>query len=335
MSPLSAAADLVAADIDRFEKTLTLALEPQRPYLTAAEHAIYGGGKRLRPLLLLLAARACMADPALELPQSVINAAASLEMLHVATLIHDDIIDRAPRRRGAVSVNEARGSDAALLVGDMQFVQAIRCFAAGIETQDDMLLVQAVLDAGFKICCGELDELQTDLSWTPARLRTRYFRTIDRKTAILFQLACESGASLVRARKRYIWKVGRYGRLLGRAFQLMDDLGDFLQTDDDAGKNHGTDLIRRRPTLPIIIAMAELPPDHLVHRIMHGSLSPGPDELRQAIDAVIATRGFAAAYAEARGIAIEAVQCVDYLPPSPHRQVLTDLAYHLVNHGAG
>jgi heptaprenyl diphosphate synthase len=340
-SPLDRASALVACDVERFHATLTLALEPQRPYLTPTEYAIYSGGKKLRPLLLLLAARACLADTvladtvladAVTLPQPVINAAASLEMLHVATLIHDDIIDRAPRRRGTLSVNAARGSDTALLVGDMQFVQAVRCFAAGIESAQDMVLVQAVLDAGFKICCGELDELSTDVGWSPARLRERYFRTIDRKTAILFQLACESGASLVRARKRHIWKLGRYGRLLGRAFQLMDDLGDFLHAGEVAGKDRGTDLLRRRPTLPIIYAMAELPPDHVVNRIMRGEPYQ-PSELEDAIGAVVATPGFTRAYGEAREIVLEAVECLGFLPPSPHRDVLNDLAYHVVNQG--
>jgi heptaprenyl diphosphate synthase len=339
-SPLDRAAALIAADVERFQATLMLTLEPQRPYLSPTEYAIYSGGKKLRPLLLLLAARAASgasaatgASSAGDLPQSVINAAASLEMLHVATLIHDDIIDRAPRRRGTLSVNQARGSDTALLVGDMQFVQAVRCFAAGIETAQDMVLVQAVLDAGFTICCGELDELNTDITWAPARLRQRYFRTIDRKTAILFQLACESGASLVRARKRHIWKLGRYGRLLGRAFQLMDDLGDFLDTDEAAGKDHGTDLLRRRPTLPIIYALAELPDGHLVHRIMRGEPYQ-PDELPDAISAVVTAPGFSRAYAEARQLAIEAVECLSLLPPSAHRDILSDLAYHVVNRGA-
>lgn len=338
MTPIDTALDLIAGDVLRFEDTLMRTLEPQRPYLSDTEYAIYSGGKKLRPLLLLLAARLTDPEPGPgaepePLPQRVINAAASLEMLHVATLIHDDIIDVAPRRRGTLSVNQARGNDTALLVGDMQFVQAVRCFVAGIEAQEDMYLVQMVLDAGFKICCGELDELSTDLTWTPDRLRQRYFRTIDRKTAILFQLACESGASLIRARKRHVWKVGRYGRLLGRAFQLMDDLGDFLHTDEEVGKNRGTDLLRRRPTLPIIYALDELPPGHAVHRIMHAEPYL-PEELPLAIDAVIATPGFVRGYAEARGIILEAVQCLSVFPPSPHRDVLIDLAYHVVNQGA-
>jgi heptaprenyl diphosphate synthase len=332
--PLDRALDLVKEDVARFEETLLLALEPQRPYLSDTEYAIYGRGKKLRPLLLLLAARLTGPGPPGEpLPQRVINAAASLEMLHVATLIHDDIIDVAPRRRGTLSVNQARGSDTALLVGDMQFVQAVRCFAAGIETQEDMALVQMVLDVGFKICCGEIDELSTDVTWAPARLRQRYFRTIDRKTAVLFQLACESGAWLVRARKRHIWKAGRYGRLLGRAFQLMDDLGDFMHEDDEAGKNRGTDLLRRRPTLPIIYALQELPPGHLVHRLMRGEQCTS-EEFQQAIEAVIATYGFVRAYAEARETIIDAVQCLSVFPPSVYCDVLTDLAYHIVDRGA-
>jgi heptaprenyl diphosphate synthase len=333
-TPLDRALDLVTQDAKRFEDTLLLTLEPQRPYLSDTEYTIYGRGKKLRPLLLLLAARLTDPDQGDEpLPQRVINAAVSLEMLHVATLIHDDIIDVAPKRRGTVSVNHARGSDLALLVGDMQFIQAVRCFASGIETKEDIALVQTVLDVGFKICCGEIDELTTDLTWAPSRLRPRYFRTIDRKTAVLFQLACESGASMVRARKRAIWKIGRYGRLLGRAFQMMDDLADFMQTDEEAGKNRGTDLHRRRPTLPIIYALGELPRDHPVHRIMSGQVVE-PAEFDAAIAAVTACDGFIRAYGEARGVIIEAIECLSLFPPSPHREVLTDLAYYVVDRGS-
>lgn len=334
LTPLDRAVDLVADDVKRFEDGLLRTLEPQGPYLSETEYAIYGRGKKLRPLLLLLAAR--LTDPEQggePLPQRAINAAVSLEMLHVATLIHDDIIDVAPKRRGTVSVNHARGSDLALLVGDMQFVQAVRCFASGIETKEDIALVQTVLDVGFKICCGEIDELTTDTTWAPSRLRPRYFRTIDRKTAVLFQLACESGASLIRARKRAIWKIGRYGRLLGRAFQMMDDLADFVRTDEEAGKNRGTDLIRRRPTLPIIYALGELPRDHPVHRIMRGQ-AVEPDEFDAAIGAVISCDGFIRAYGEARGAIVEAVECLTQFPPSPYREVLADLAYYVVDQGA-
>ncbi len=331
--PLERAQELVADDLERFETTLAQTLEPQRPYLSETEYAIYGRGKKLRPLLLLLAAH--LTNPSAEgdaLPQRAIGAAVSLEMLHVATLIHDDIIDVASHRRGHASVNHARGNDLALLIGDMQFVQAVRCFASTIETQEDMALVQTVLDVGFKICCGEIDELVTDLTLAPSQLRQRYFKTIDRKTAVLFQLACESGASLVRARKRAVWKAGRYGRLVGRAFQMMDDLGDFIHPDHESGKARGTDLRRRRPTLPIIYALDELPSLHAVHRIMRGEAHE-PHDYERAIDAVISSAGFSRAYGEARGTIVEAVQCLGAFPPSPFRQALTDLAYLVVDTG--
>ncbi|HET7505703.1 MAG TPA: polyprenyl synthetase family protein [Kofleriaceae bacterium] len=331
--PFDRALELMSGDLARFHETLANTLEPQRPYLTETEYAIYGRGKKLRPLLLLLVARMTHGGaPDEPLPERVIKAAVALEMLHVATLIHDDIIDLAPRRRGLASVNAARGSDIALLVGDMQFVQAVRCFASGIETREDMALVQLVLDVGFKICCGEIDELLTDPTQPVVQLRQRYFRTIDRKTAVLFQLACESGASLVRARKRYIWKTGRYGRLLGRAFQIMDDLGDFMQTDEESGKLRGTDLLRRRPTLPILYALQELPTDHIVARILGGETA-SPAELDAAITAVVASNGFIRAYGEARAAAIAAARCLEVLPASPYRDTLVDLAYHVVDHG--
>jgi heptaprenyl diphosphate synthase len=333
-SPVDRAAALVAVEVERFNATLKQVLEPQREYLSAAEYALYGRGKKLRPLLLLASARLVDGGHgAAPLPERVIKAAVSLEMLHVATLIHDDIIDKAPKRRGLVSVNAARGPDMALLIGDLQFINAVRCFAGAVEAPADMALVRVVLDVGAKICCGEIDELTTNPTWSPRRLRDRYFRTIDRKTAVLFQLACESGASLMRVRKRAVWKLGRYGRLLGRAFQIMDDLADFVSSDEEAGKLSGTDLMQRRPTLPIIYAMEELGPDSRVARIMAG-LVADEDERRCGIADVVGCNGFMRAYGDARRAAIEAVKCLEFFPPSELRAALADIAYHVVNRGA-
>ena len=323
----------LAADIERFDQEILLALAPQKPYLTEVEYDIYTKGKRLRPIILLLAARLggnCPVEE--ELPIRVIKAATSLEMLHVATLIHDDIIDKAPKRRGSLSVNEARGSDIALLVGDMQFVNAVRCFASAIETQEDMHLVQTVLDVGFKICCGELDEIMTDPNWSTERLKHRYIRTIDRKTAILIELACESGATLMKSRKRAIWKLGRYGRLLGRAFQMMDDLRDFTESEDESGKVRGIDLMMRRPTLPIIYAMEELGDESRVARIIRGE-EVSDAEMELAINDVMFSDGFQKAYKEVRNTIREALVCLDFFPESKLRRFLEDIANYVVNKG--
>lgn len=332
-NPLKEALEFLADDIKRFDKEILLALEPQKPYLTDVEIEIYTKGKRIRPLLLLIAAR-IGGQVALdeELPIRVIKAATSLEMLHVATLIHDDIIDKAPKRRGSLSVNEARGSDVALLVGDMQFVNAVRCFAGAIEAQEDMHLVQMVLDVGFKICCGELDEIMTDPNWSTERLKHRYLRTIDRKTAILIELACESGATLMRSRKTAIWKLGRYGRLLGRAFQMMDDLRDFTEDEEESGKKRGIDLRMRRPTLPIIYAMQELGDDSRVSRIIRGE-QVEEAEMQLAINEVMFSDGFQEAYKEVRRTIIEAQDCLSFFPDSKLKTLLSDIANYVVDKG--
>ncbi|MEI9918525.1 MAG: polyprenyl synthetase family protein [Bacteroidota bacterium] len=331
-NPIDKALLLMSPDVELFNAEIAKALEPQRPYLTEIEYSLYTKGKRLRPLLLMMTARmssGCAFDE--PLPNRVFKAAASLEMLHMATLIHDDIIDKAPKRRGVASVNESRGPDVALLIGDMQFVSAVRCFSSAIETKEDLDLVQTVLEVGFKICCGELDEIMTDARWDTERLRTRYLRTIDRKTASLIQLSCESGASLMRSRKRVIWKLGRYGRLLGRAFQMMDDLTDFTESEEQSGKQRGTDLRMRRPTLPIIYAMEELGNDSLVSRIIRGK-DVDEEQMNVAIDQVMYSEGFQRAYKEARHSIIQAVTCLEPFS-GDLKELFESIAYYVVDRG--
>jgi geranylgeranyl pyrophosphate synthase len=321
--------ELLADDLDRFYQVLFETLEPQRPYLTETEYELYRQGKKLRPVMLLLSAR-MMHGMTSALPPKAIQGAVSLEMLHVATLIHDDIVDGALVRRGMPSVNAARGTATSVVVGDLQFVQAIRGFVEAIDVQEDMVLVKLVLDTAFKICCGELDELQTDPSWATRVLHERYLQTIDRKTAVLFGLACEAGVALVSSHSSDARRAGFYGRRVGKAFQMMDDLLDFLHGAEDAGKSLGMDLSARRPSLPLIYAMEELGAAHRVTRIMRGAPF-APDELRGCVEAVKATQGFARAYAEARAAGLEALE---YLRPFPHnryRAALEEIALHVVD----
>ena len=164
-------------------------------------------------MMLMLSARMIHGDG--ELPEKVVMAAVSLEMLHVATLIHDDIIDGALMRRGLRSVNATRGSNAAILVGNLQFLQGIRSFVDAIDTESEMGLVKLVLDTAFRICCGELDELETDPNWEPHKLKEHYYQVIERKTAILFGLACETGVALAQGRSSDSRRAGYYGRRMG------------------------------------------------------------------------------------------------------------------------
>lgn len=320
--------DLLAADLPRYQQVLDEALAPQQDYLTDTEHAVYRIGKRLRPAVLLLSAR--MVHGSGPLPPKAVQGAVSLEMLHVATLIHDDVVDGSMLRRGMPSVNAARGMEKAVIVGDLQFVQAIRGFVGAIDRDRDMTLVQLVLDTAFEICCGELDEMQTDLNGNLPDLLDRYWRTADRKTAVLFGLAAESGISLAGGRSSAARRAGFYGRRIGRAFQVMDDLFDLAQDESASGKPLGMDLVSRRSSLPLLYAMDELGPDHRVSRIMRGApVEPG--EPARLIPQIRCTTGFARAYADARAQALDAIELLRPFPQSPYRYALEDLALHIVD----
>ncbi|CAJ0808713.1 All-trans-nonaprenyl-diphosphate synthase (geranyl-diphosphate specific) [Ralstonia psammae] len=321
--------DLMAAEMQGFEHELARALEPQHGYLTDAEMALYRGGKKLRPLTLLLTARLFRETG--ELPHKVLRAAASLEMLHVASLIHDDIVDHATLRRGQGSVNAARGTEMAILIGDMQFLQAVRCFVDAIEDQDDMELVKWVLDSAFDICRGEIDEMTTQPYWHPDALHARYLTTIDRKTAVLFGLACEAGAALMRARTADLRRLGAFGRHMGRAFQMMDDILDLSQSDQESGKCKGLDLHQRRMTLPIIHAMKLFGDLHPMVRYLRGTEPAAPEQINAWVDEVRRSDAFALAYAEARNTALQAVEHLQPLPESPHRRALHDITMFIVN----
>ncbi|MFG2978500.1 polyprenyl synthetase family protein [Streptomyces sp. NPDC048331] len=323
---------LLADDRPRYEEILEAALAPQRPYLTETEYGLYRRGKRLRPAVLLLAARMVHGDG--PLPHKVLQGAVSLEMLHVATLIHDDVVDASALRRGMPSVNATRGAETAVLVGDLQFVAAIRGFADSIDRDSDMALVKLVLDTAFEICCGELDELVVDPCWDPAVLADRYWRTAERKTASLFGLAAESGVALAGGRTSDARRAGFYGRRLGRAFQVMDDLFDLAQDPAVSGKPYGADLLRSRASLPLIHAMAELGAEHTVSRVLRGErvgAELGEDELDRAAAEVRASGGYARAYADAREQALDAIEYLRPFPANRYRHALEELALQVVD----
>ena len=328
--PVSCARELIHNDFVRFQATLEETLKSQADYLTETEYETYRRGKKLRPIMLMLCARMIVSPETANLPEKVIKAAVSLEMLHVATLIHDDIVDDATSRRGLQTVYSERGTEMAVLVGDMQFIQAIRCFVDAIDTQQDMYLVKMVLDVGFDICRGELDEIMTDPQSDPMVLRHRYFRTIDRKTATLFALSCEAGSMLAGASKRQSFYLSRYGRRFGTAFQIMDDIFDVVRPEHLAGKSLGVDIEQGRLSLPILYALETFEQDHMLRRILRREPHT-PTDLAFVIEEVGLSDGVLKAYSKAREYALEAVDFLAEFPPCKYRSALEDIATHIVD----
>lgn len=316
--------ELLSDDIPLFEHEINLALDAQSPYLTDVERQMFAGGKKIRPVVMLLAAR--MISGAGPLSSKVHKGAASLEMLHVATLIHDDIVDDASLRRGLPSVSAARGIKTALLVGDLQFVQALRGFAHAVETERDMDLVRMVLDTAFDICRGELDELDRTLPADAEAALARYYLTIE-----LFRLACHAGVELAGGRLRDARRAGYFGRSLGRAFQMMDDVLDLVEYEGSAGKETGIDLVQGRLSLPLLYALQRLGHRHQIGQALRGEISLCGDALQQALDDLRDCGAIDMAYAQARREAQQALFYLKGFVPSPYRSALQELVSNVVD----
>ena len=329
-SPLTLICEgLLGEDLPQFRHEINLALQAQDLYLTDIERQMFHGGKKIRPVVMMLAAR-MVAGPA-PLDPKIHKGAASLEMLHVATLIHDDIVDDAPLRRGVPSVSAARGIKTALLVGDLQFVQALRGFAQAVETERDMSLVRMVLDTAFDICRGELDELDRTLPTDMDSALTRYYQTIDRKTAELFRLACHAGVELAGGRLRDARRAGYFGRSLGRAFQIMDDVLDIVEYEGSAGKEAGIDLAQGRLSLPLLYALQRLGAEHEIGRALKGELHLSGDALQRSIDDLRDCGAIDMAYSHARREAHQALFYLKGFTPSAYRTALQDLALYVID----
>jgi geranylgeranyl pyrophosphate synthase len=211
-----------------------------------AEHAgdtIAAGGKRMRPLLVLLAAGSRAAGEA-----GLVAAASAVELIHSATLVHDDVLDGAPLRRGVPTVWAQGGRDLAVATGDLLFSRAF----AELTATGSLAAVRSLSRATSALAEGEL--LQRQDAWNAAVAIERYLLRCELKTARLFEAACEIGAQVAHRSDAQIAELGRFGRAIGLAFQLLDDVIDVAGPASLTGKHRGTDLLDGTVTLPLIVA---------------------------------------------------------------------------------
>ncbi len=268
-----------------------------------AEHAgatIAAGGKRLRPLLVIVAAGP---DPARE--AGVVRAAVAVELIHSATLVHDDVLDGAPLRRGRPTVVATAGRALATATGDLLFSRAFAELAANRRADE----LQVLSDASSALAEGEL--LQREDAWNLDVSRERYLTRCDLKTARLFAAACELGAL---EGGGPVDVLSRFGRRIGLAFQLLDDVLDVSGPSARTGKHRGTDLLDGTVTLPLIIAREREP---ALQELDLRSVRT-PAEAEAVCDAIAATGALETARAEALAIVAEAKADLPALPPPQH-----------------
>lgn len=236
---------VVEQDFTAVNQFIVAQLHSEVPLVENIGHYIVdAGGKRLRPLLVLLAARACGVEHDKHIPL-----AAVIEFIHTATLLHDDVVDMSTLRRGRPTVNAQWNNPSSVLVGDFIYSRAFQILVQ----IGDMQIMKIMADTTNKIAEGEV--LQLISKSNPDANRETYMQVIQNKTAILFQAAAQCGAILAGADQPTQQSLLRYGMHLGTAFQLIDDVLDYDGDSDTMGKNLGDDLAEGKPTLPLIRAM--------------------------------------------------------------------------------
>jgi geranylgeranyl pyrophosphate synthase len=276
---------------------------------TLARHAtatISAGGKRLRPLLVFVAAGETPDAPAEE---RLVRAAVAVELIHSASLVHDDVLDAAALRRGAPTVVAAAGRTIATATGDLLFSRAFAELAAGGELDD----VRALSAAASALAAGEL--MQRADAWNAAVPLDRYLHRCELKTGSLFEAACRLGALGSGAGDEVVDALALFGRRIGLAFQLLDDVLDVSGPSTRTGKARGTDLLDGTVTLPLILAR-ELDP-RLAQLDLHALQTPRDAE--QACDRIAATGALAAAKRQALAVVADARADLPLLPTAQQR----------------
>ncbi len=324
---------LLAKDLGRFDARFADVLERQKELLSEKELALYTKGKKIRPILLLLSTRLNTSKPQIELDEKVIAAAVSLEIAHIGSLIHDDIVDNASMRRGLPTFNASRGYEFALLIGDLQLMESARVFSSFVSTVDDIKLMQEYLDTGYELCKGQIEELVNETSeWDPKKISQRYYRIIDRKTGPLISFACEAGARLADALPSQVKAMRKFGMFLGRAFQIMDDVMDILSPTHKAGKEIFTDLRERRLSLPVIYALDTAPKTHAIHRVINGE-QVSESDFEKACEFIKSSNSHIKAYNNARISVEEAKTELYQYKNNEYKQALFDLCDFVVDRG--
>ncbi len=307
---------VVGADMAAVDRTLREALDSDVVLIRQiADYIIGSGGKRLRPALLLLVAGAC----GYQGPQRH-SLAAVIEMIHTATLLHDDVVDESGQRRGRATANAAFGNAASVLVGDFLYSRAFQMMVAA----ERMPVLRILADATNVIAEGEVLQLMN--SGNADVDEQAYLEVIRRKTAKLFEAAARIGAVLGESTTEREDAFARYGMHLGTAFQIMDDVLDYSGDSDTIGKNLGDDLAEGKMTLPLIRAVAtgSDADRSTIHRAIEGGgrltdFAPVLDVLK---------RNGALDYARKRAAAESraAADCLHGIAPSLHAQTLLQLA---------
>jgi heptaprenyl diphosphate synthase len=309
--------DVVESEMQQVDTLLDHVVSDENPLVEqVAAYLRSAAGKRIRPALVLLSAAAVGADPGRSVP-----IAAAVELIHMATLVHDDIIDRATLRRGRPTLYRAFNEQVAVLAGDFLFARAFQLLA---DTRQPAV-VRTAADVVHAMCVGEI---QQNLERGQPPTEAQYFSRIEAKTATFLAASCRLGALAADAESATVEALGRYGWHIGMAFQLIDDLLDLTADPEVLGKEVAADFRQGVVTLPVMYALSHTRHPEELKAVLTG---PETKTATKAITGLLEESG-ALHYVQerAQAMVVEAKAALAGLPPSPARDTLTLLADFVV-----
>lgn len=313
--------DLISSDLKRLQKIIKQSLSSNSPLLNKiVDKYLETKGKQIRPIIVVLSAKFFGA----EVSDGVLCGAASVELLHNASLIHDDVIDETKQRRGHDTINNTWDNHIAVLVGDFFVSNALAC---AIRT-NDFRVISTISELGKELSTGEIDQI--DVAKHHSIDEQTYFSIINKKTASLFQSCVKVGGYSVGASDIDIANLSKFVELLGLSFQIKDDIFDYFK-DDAIGKPTGNDLREGKVTLPLIYALSHTEsPRHEEMRRLADSDSLTTEQIETLIDFAKAEGGIEYAYATMERLRAEARSILEPYPDNEAKRAFLSLFDYII-----
>lgn len=309
----------ISGELEKVEDLMLRDLESENPELTEmCQYVISSGGKRLRPALCIMSYGAVGGKDMMK----PVKVGAAFEIIHSATLVHDDINDQGEIRRGRKTLHKEYTVSKAIIAGDYMFAMGFRLLAA-----EAPQIVDYIVDASASMGAGEF--VQKDFEHASSVTEDDYIEIITGKTAKLFEASSKSGAAVANADGAMLEALGNFSHYIGLAFQIVDDTLDVTGDPHNTGKAVGTDLIEGKPTLPVIYAMQD--PDKGPRLIdLFEKADVTTDDVAEALELIRSTDSVDRCLSKAREYVDEAVGYMDSVPDSIYKDALLDLASYIV-----
>ncbi|HLR79978.1 MAG TPA: heptaprenyl diphosphate synthase component II [Bacillota bacterium] len=316
---LAKAYSYLKRDLNIIEQALDDVIQAEHPVLRkASTQLLRAGGKRIRPVFVLLSSQ--FGDVDMEQVKTI---AVSLELIHMATLVHDDVIDDAELRRGKPTIKHQYSNRVAMYTGDYILARALE----RITTIENPAVHHALSHTIVEVCVGEIEQMKDQYNWNQ-HLRN-YLRRIKRKTALLIATSCKLGAVAANLNDQYIHSLYQYGYYIGMSFQIVDDILDFISTPKELGKPAGNDLFQGNVTLPVLYAMR----DESFKKLLNDTFKVPDHVTNEDMDVLIAelkkTGAIEYSYELSNQYLNKALRVLDRLPDKKPKQTLTNIAKYI------